>query len=87
MGVVAREEGGDGKAGADDELMEFFCDGCDVTIPNGVERMECVVCPGEFCFCQACYDAGEVMEFFSKKSSISHVRREHSRKPPYVADP
>ncbi|CAN0410109.1 unnamed protein product [Ascophyllum nodosum] len=62
MGVVAREEGGDGKAGADDELMEFFCDGCDVTIPNGVERMECVVCPGEFCFCQACYDAGELLD-------------------------
>lgn len=50
-----------GKGETEEGLLEFFCDRCDETIPNGVERMECVVCPDEFCLCQACYDEGEVI--------------------------
>ncbi|CAM9237832.1 unnamed protein product, partial [Hapterophycus canaliculatus] len=45
-----------------EEQLEFFCDGCDETIPNGVERMECPVCPDEFCLCHGCYDEGEVLD-------------------------
>lgn len=45
------------------ELLEFFCDNCDETIPAGVERMECPVCPDEYCVCLACYDEAEVSEF------------------------
>ena len=54
--------GGGGRGGevAAGEVLEFFCDGCDDTIPTGTERMECAVCPDEFCLCHSCYDEGEV---------------------------
>lgn len=54
------EANGAGVEGAEEEQLEFFCDACDETIPNGVERMECAVCPDEFCLCHGCYDEGEV---------------------------
>ena len=51
--------GGEGAA-EEEEQLEFFCDACDETIPTGVERMECAVCPDEFCLCHRCFDEGEV---------------------------
>lgn len=58
----AGDANGFGGAGAAEEQLEFFCDGCDETIPSGVERMECAVCPDEFCLCHGCYDEGEVRD-------------------------
>lgn len=48
------------KGGADAVDYEFFCDRCDDTIPAGKERMECAVCPDDFCLCQACFDELDV---------------------------
>eukprot|EP00903_Cladosiphon_okamuranus_P012769 g11937.t1 len=56
------ETNGVGGEGAEEEQLEFFCDACDETIPTGVERMECAVCPDEFCLCHRCYDEGEVLD-------------------------
>ncbi|CAM9483389.1 unnamed protein product [Ectocarpus fasciculatus] len=62
VGAEGANDGeGAGRAG-DEEQLEFFCDGCDETIPSGVERMECAVCPDEFCLCHGCYDEGEVLD-------------------------
>lgn len=58
--VGAGEANGVGGEEEEEEQLEFFCDACDETIPNGVERMECAVCPDEFCLCHRCYDEGEV---------------------------
>ncbi|CAM9979402.1 unnamed protein product [Pylaiella littoralis] len=59
---VKEANGGGGAGVAAEEQLEFFCDGCDETIPNGIERMECAVCPDEFCLCHGCYDEGEVLD-------------------------
>lgn len=59
-GYTGQGGGGGGGGVAAEEVMEFFCDGCDDTIPTGTERMECAVCPDEFCLCHSCYDEGEV---------------------------
>lgn len=68
------EGNGDGDKGeTEEEQLEFFCDRCDETIPSGVERMECVVCPDEFCLCQACYDEGEVIWMFEGCDVLSTV--------------
>ncbi len=60
--VGVGDANGDGGKDADGEQFEFFCDGCDETIASGVERMECAVCPDEFCLCHSCYDEGEVLD-------------------------
>ncbi|CAN0294072.1 unnamed protein product [Ectocarpus sp. 12 AP-2014] len=60
--IVGGEGASDGERAGDEEQLEFFCDGCDETIPSGVERMECAVCPDEYCLCHACYDEGEVLD-------------------------
>eukprot|EP00752_Nemacystus_decipiens_P012839 g11370.t1 len=69
-----------GTGAEEEEQLEFFCDACDETIPNGVERMECAVCPDEFCLCHRCYDEGEVLDKRHKhellpSSASFHVTR------------
>ncbi|CAM9197701.1 unnamed protein product [Ectocarpus sp. 12 AP-2014] len=78
--IVGGEGASDGERAGDEEQLEFFCDGCDETIPSGVERMECAVCPDEFCLCHACYDEGEVLDKRHKhellpSSALFHVTR------------
>lgn len=74
--IVGGEGASDGERAGDEEQLEFFCDGCDETIPSGVERMECAVCPDEFCLCHACYDEGEVGD---ARSSVLYRSQSISR--------
>lgn len=64
MGSEIAQDVDEAAGGADPteetELLEFFCDNCDETIPTGAERMECAVCADEFCLCLGCYDEAEV---------------------------
>jgi len=55
VGPPTSPQQGAGKAEGDqqpEEVMEWFCDGCEDSIPD--ERWECTVCPDEFCLCGKC---------------------------------